>query len=134
MLKTYRGSCHCGRVKFEADIDLAAGTGRCNCSFCSKSRAWNATIKPQSLRLLCEESDMNEYLFNTMNVHHRFCPTCGLHAYSEGDIAEIGGAFVSVNIAVLDDVSPEELASLPVHYADGLHDNWMNQPKITSYL
>ncbi len=133
-VKTYRGSCHCGAATFEAALDLEAGTGRCNCSICKKARAWGVTIKPAAFRLLSGEDALSEYRFNTKQGRRRFCATCGIHVYGDGDVPELGGAFVSVNIAALDTISDEQLAALPIRYANGRDNDWMHSPKTWSYL
>ena len=91
MLKTYTGSCHCGRVKYRAEIDLAAGAGRCNCSYCSKIRNWSATIKPERFELLTGADDLSDYQFASRAVHHRFCRHCGVRLFSDGFVEAIGG-------------------------------------------
>lgn len=126
-IETYTGSCHCGNVRFEVDLDLAEGGGKCNCSMCRKVRNWSASVKPDAFRLLSAADAVIDYQFGTNSMHWPFCKTCGVRPYGHGDIPEVGGAFYAVQLASLD--APDEtLAGAPVRYANGRDNNWWHEP------
>lgn len=132
-MKTYQGSCHCGAVTIEADLDLTQSSYRCNCSICRRTRFWPAVAKPGSFRLLSGESELTQYSFNTRKNQHYFCKHCGVRVYGIGTDTPIGKMY-GVNLGCLNDVTDEELSRIPISYVDGLHDKWQNKPEFCSHL
>jgi hypothetical protein len=140
MRKTYRGSCHCGAIRFEADINLAEGIRRCNCSFCLKTGYKKALIAFEGLRFLQGEGDLRDYkarpsAWPAGDINHYHCGRCAVHTFSRGYLEkEMGGNFWAVNVACLDDAREEELAAAPIVHEDGKHDRQDRVPAFTAYL
>ena len=132
-MKTYKGSCHCGAVRFEADFDLAAATFKCNCSICYKSRAWMASVPAGSFRLLQGKDSLRDYQFGLKRIHHMFCTTCGVRPFAQGSDGK-GNATYVVRVNCLDGVEVGELVDAPVKYFDMRHDNMTSPPAETRHL
>jgi hypothetical protein len=133
VLKTYHGSCHCGAVQFEADLDLTQSTYRCNCSICRRTRFWPAIATPDGFRLLAGEANLMKYLFNRRKNEHYFCKLCGVRAFGIGTETPIGKMY-GVNLGCLTDVSDEELSRLAITYVDGRNDRWQAAPEFCAHL
>jgi hypothetical protein len=132
-MKTYSGSCHCGDVRFEADIDLSAGSNRCNCSVCKKARAWFVIVKADHFREIAGTDRLTEYQWTPEGrkdtfLHYRFCKTCGIRTAGYGGLDAKEGGFYFVSVAALDNVDRDDLASMPIRYADGLHNRFDSPP------
>src|SRR5450432_3363773 len=102
-MKTYAGSCHCGAVRFEADIDLSAGVCKCNCSLCTKARSWFALVPSDRVRLLAGADAQTEYQWvppgkDRSFLHFRFCKACGIRSFGVGG-DDAHGRFCFVNLA-----------------------------------
>ena len=115
MTQTYRGTCHCGRVTFEARADLTYVV-ECNCSACRiKGALWHPASEAD-LRILTGEADLTLYQFNTKTAKHYFCRHCGIHPLVRPRLDPMRWAF---NVRCVDGV---DLNSLKIVPFDG--QNW----------
>ncbi|OZG72814.1 aldehyde-activating protein [Hahella sp. CCB-MM4] len=111
---TYKGSCHCGKISFEVEGELA-GAMSCNCSICSRKGALMWFVPRAALTVTAADEDMGTYTFNKHVIKHRFCKHCGIHPYGEG-VDPKGNEMAAINIRCLGDI---DLASIPVQEFDG---------------
>jgi hypothetical protein len=122
-VETYTGSCHCGAIRFEADLDLDEGSNRCNCSYCAKARAWFAFAKGAERFRLLEGSGISEYRWTPPgepepHLTFTFCRTCGVRTHARGHVEALGGTFHAISVPSLA-LAPERLAAVPVRYVNG---------------
>lgn len=111
----YEGSCHCGAVKFEVEAPETLEVDRCNCSICSKSGFLHLIVPKNKFRLLCGESFLSTYTFNTGVAKHTFCKVCGIKPFY---IPRSNPDGVDINVNCLD----TEAARMEITEFDG--KNW----------
>lgn len=112
--KTYAGSCHCGKVRYEVTIALD-GVMACNCSMCGRTGTLLAFVGKDQFKLLSGADAMTDYQFGHKVIHHTFCATCGVRACGHG-IGPDGKEMVAVNVRCLEGV---DATALPVRHFDG---------------
>ena len=101
------GGCHCGAVRFEADIDLE-NLATCNCSVCGKTGSIMAFLPSAKLKQTKGEDALTDYQFGRKSVHHLFCKHCGIRAFTHGK-GKDGEDWAVVNVRCIDGVDVHEL-------------------------
>lgn len=111
---SYKGSCHCGRIAFEVDVEGdIPQVMECNCSHCSRKGYLLWFVPRGQLRLATPEADLATYTFNKHVIKHHFCPVCGCAPFGFGARAD-GSATAAVNARCLEGVDLGALKRVPV--------------------
>jgi hypothetical protein len=100
-LRTYRGSCHCGAVRFEVDAGQRLVCLDCNCSICTKSGYLHLIVPRSRLRIVQGEPSLVTYMFGTGIARHYFCRTCGIKPFY---VPRSNPDGIDVNVRCLDPV------------------------------
>jgi len=83
MTVTYKGSCHCGAVKFAYAGEPITKGLRCNCSICSRKGAMMSTeaIPPEKFEIKSGKDSLGLYEFGLKTAKHYFCKNCGIYTF-----------------------------------------------------
>ena len=80
-MRTHRGGCHCGAVRFEIDAPARLVVQDCNCSICRMTGFLHLIVPASRFRLLSGEEALRSYRFGTGVAEHLFCGHCGIKSF-----------------------------------------------------
>ena len=110
----YKGSCHCGGIRFEVEGDLS-NVIECNCSMCRRKGSLLGFVPQEKLKLLMPRENMGTYTFNKHVIKHHFCKTCGIHPLAEAKDRS-GKPTAAINVRCIEGI---DLGSLKIKQFDG---------------
>jgi hypothetical protein len=108
---TYQGSCHCGRIAFEVEGEVAQAI-ECNCSHCSRKGYLLWFVPREQLKLSTPDSQLSTYTFNKHVIQHHFCDQCGCAPFGTG-VDPQGKKTAAVNVRCLEGVDLTTLKRMP---------------------
>jgi hypothetical protein len=108
------GSCHCGAIRYEADVEPTEAI-TCNCSICRRKGSVLAFAPVDRFTLLTSRDAISVYTFRSHNIRHQFCKVCGCAPISEGTAPD-GRAMVALNLRCAEGI---DLKALKITEYDG---------------
>jgi len=112
---SYHGSCHCGAVTFTVEGDIPGEAISCNCSHCRRKGFLLTFVPAEQFTLNSGEDALTTYTFNTHKLQHRFCRSCGVQGFAEGQ----GKDGVETRAVTLRAVPDADLTNLKINEVDG---------------
>lgn len=106
-MSIHHGSCHCGAVQFDAELELE-NLATCNCSMCGRTGAIMAFMPAKLLTNVVGEDKLTDYQFGKKVIHHTFCSICGMRPFARG-AGHDGAEWAMVNVRCLDGVDAHTL-------------------------
>ena len=110
-MRTYTGTCHCGKVVFSFESEEVTRGLRCNCSICKRlGVVMSMSVAPERFRVLAGREHINVYRFLDRVVPHSYCSNCGIYTFYDGKQQ------CRVNLGCVDEV---DTFSLEIVHYDG---------------
>ncbi|MCO5142030.1 MAG: GFA family protein [Oligoflexia bacterium] len=102
-----KGSCHCGKVQFEASGSFEEVIS-CNCSICQKKGSLLAFVGEKDFHLISGADALVNYQFGKKSIDHMFCSNCGISSFSSGTAPD-GQKMKAINVRCLEGTNIEDL-------------------------